>query len=154
MAVNITFKGNVGKDPETYTFQNGHSLTTFSVGVAQGYFDQQHQWQDQGTMWITVECSPTAAQHLPWVRKGAKVIVTGLLSQRFYTKKDGSQGSELRVYAQALGFQHKQQQQQDSGGQPPQQGGYTPQPQQQQPAPPSDPWADNSYGNDPEDPAF
>lgn len=157
MAVNIAFKGNVGKDPETHTFQNGNSVTTFSVGVSQGYFDQSHQWQDQGTMWITVECSPTAAQQLPYVRKGAKVLVTGLLSQRFYTKKDGSQGSELRVYAQALGFQHRQQQN-NAGTQQPQQGVYAPQPQQpqrqQQAAPPSDPWADNSYGNDPEDPAF
>lgn len=153
MAVNIAFKGNVGKDPETHTFPNGKSVTTFSVGVSQGYFDQQHQWQDQGTMWVTVECSPTAAQQLPYVRKGVKVLVTGLLSQRFYQKKDGSQGSELRCYAQALGFLHKQQQQQ--------RGGFAgaSQPAPRQPAPSNDvtdPWADGSagFGGDPDDPAF
>lgn len=144
MAVSIAFKGNVGKDPETRTFRNGNSLTTFSVGVSQGYFDQSHQWQDQGTMWITVECSPTAASQLPHVRKGVKVLVVGLLSQRFYQKKDGSQGSELRCYAQALGFLHRKDEQ-------PQATGFTgsqPQPQSQPPA--SDPWAD---GGEP-DPEF
>ncbi|PWG60478.1 single-stranded DNA-binding protein [Bifidobacterium catulorum] len=116
MAVNIAFKGNVGKDPETHTFNNGNTVTTFSVGVSQGYYDQQRQWVDQGTMWVTVECSPAASHELPWVHKGSKVLVTGLLSQRFYTRKDGTQGSELRVYAQALGFLHRKDDQPPASG--------------------------------------
>ena len=145
MAVNVTFAGNVGKDPETRTFPTGHSLTTFSVGVSQGYFDQSRQWVDQGTMWITVECSPTAARQLPYVRKGARVLVAGLLSQRFYQRKDGGQGSELRCYAHALGFLHKPQQQGQAAPQ---------QPAPQQPAQPAqgtpvDPWAGNA-GSDAE----
>ncbi|KAB5608390.1 single-stranded DNA-binding protein [Bifidobacterium jacchi] len=150
MAVNVTFAGNVGRDPETRTFQNGHSLTTFSVGVSQGYFDTSRQWVDQGTMWVTVECSPTAARQLPYVAKGARVLVTGLLSQRFYQKKDGSQGSELRCYAHALGFLHKPQQQ-GQQSQPSQQAAG---PQQAAPAAqsqgmPVDPWASNA-GSDAE----
>ena len=152
MAVNVTFAGNVGKDPETRTFNNGHSLTTFSVGVSQGYFDQSRQWVDQGTMWITVECSPMAARQLPYVNKGARVLVTGLLSQRFYQRKDGGQGSELRCYAHALGFLHKQQQgQQPQPSQPSQPSAGIRQgaPAAQAQGMPVDPWAGNA-GSDAE----
>lgn len=140
MGANVTFTGNVGRDPETRSFDNGRSLTTFSVGVSQGYYDQQNQWHDQGTMWITVECSPTAARQLPYVHKGVRLLVNGRLSQRFYQKKDGSQGSELRVYADAIGFLHKKDEQ-------PQTGGFTGgQPQQ----PASDPWAAPQSDTEPE----
>lgn len=44
MAVNVNLVGNVGKDPETKTFQNGGSVTSFTVGVSQGYFDKRNQW--------------------------------------------------------------------------------------------------------------
>lgn len=111
MAVNICFQGNVGGEPNTRTFQNGSSVTTFSVAVSQGYFDQSHQWVDQGTMWIDVECAPGAAKQLPFVHKGVRVLVTGLLSQRFWTDKQGAERSSLRCYARALGFINKPQQQ-------------------------------------------
>ena len=139
MVVNVSLVGNVGRDPETRTFQNGNSLTTFSVGVSQGYFDQSRQWQDQGTMWVDVECiTPQAKAQLPWVVKGARVHITGLLQQRFFTKKDGAQGSSLKVAAQALSFLHKKDEQQMI-----QPAGYAPA------APASaqtgDPWAGGGY---------
>lgn len=150
MAVNVSLVGNVGRDPETKTFQNGNTLTTFSVGVSQGYFDQSRQWQDQGTMWLDVECiTPQAKNQLPWVMKGARVHITGLLQQRFFQKKDGSQGSSLKVAAQALSFLHKkdeQQMMQQPGGYTPPSGGYT--------APPaSDPWS-NGGGYQSDEPEF
>ncbi|NEG95987.1 hypothetical protein CS006_10510 [Bifidobacterium primatium] len=113
MAVNTCLQGNVGAEPVTRTFNNGNSVTTFRVGVNQGYYDQSRQWVDQGTMWVEVECSPSAAVQLPWVHKGSRVLVYGLLSQRLYKKKDGTDGSSLRLYAQALGFVHSRK------GQPP-----------------------------------
>lgn len=112
MAVNVALVGNVGKDPQTRTFNNGKSITTFSVGVSQGYFDQQNQWVDQGTMWLDVEpITRQAQEQVPYVTKGAKVVVTGLLSQRFYTDKQGNNASSLKVAAHAIGFLHKPQQQ-------------------------------------------
>lgn len=134
MAVNICFQGNVGGEPQTRTFNNVSSVTTFSVAVSQGYFDQSHQWVDNGTMWIDVECAPGAAKQLPFVHKGVRVIVNGLLSQRFWTDKQGAERSTLRCYAQALGFINKTQQQ----GQP------APAPQT---AAHGDPWEADSNGD-------
>lgn len=141
-AVNIAFVGNVGGEPETKTFNDGSSLTTFNVGVSQGYFDRSKTWVDQGTMWIRVKpITRQATDQLRQVHKGAKVLVTGLLSQRFYTAKDGSQASSLECAAHAIGLMSRPQQQQ-SGYQPPAQ--YRQQPSQQMSGGwtrESDPWA-------------
>lgn len=150
MAVNISLVGNVGRDPETKTFQNGNSLTTFSVGVSQGYYDQSRQWQDQGTMWVDVECiTPQAKAQLPWVTKGSRVHITGLLQQRFFTKKDGSQGSSLKVAAQTLSFLHKKDEMQQGGGYAAP-GGYAP---AASTPPASDPWS-NGGGYQSDEPDF
>ena len=86
MAVNVNLVGNVGKDPETRNFPSGGSVTSFTVGVSQGYFDKRNQWQDQGTMWLEVEpITQGAKSQLQYVHKGDKVHVSGLLSQRFFT---------------------------------------------------------------------
>lgn len=107
MSATITLTGNVGADPSTHTFDNGNSVTSFPVGVSQGYYDQSRQWVDQGTMWVDVECAPGAAKQLPWVGKGVRVVVSGSLSQRSFTRKDGTQGTRLRVWATTLGFLNK-----------------------------------------------
>jgi len=142
-AVNIAFVGNVGGEPETKTFNDGSSLTTFNVGVSQGYFDRSKTWVDQGTMWIRVKpITKQATDQLRQVHKGAKVLVTGLLSQRFYTAKDGSQASSLECAAHAIGLMSRPPQQQQSGYQPPAQ--YRQQPSQQMSGGwtrESDPWA-------------
>lgn len=73
MAVNVNLVGNVGKDPETKTFQNGGSVTSFTVGVSQGYFDKRNQWQDQGTMWLEVEpITQGAKSQLQYVHKATR----------------------------------------------------------------------------------
>ncbi len=161
MAVNVNLVGNVGKDPETKTFQNGGSVTSFTVGVSQGYFDKRNQWQDQGTMWLEVEpITQGAKSQLQYVHKGDKVHVSGLLSQRFFTRNDGTPGSALRVAAQALSFIHRQPKDRQQNGFADNRNRYsdgysgdaTTQPAA---APPEDPWSQptTDFGNEP-DPEF
>lgn len=160
MAVSVNLVGNVGKDPETKTFQNGGSVTSFTVGVSQGYFDKRNQWQDQGTMWLEVEpITQGAKSQLQYVHKGDKVHVSGLLSQRFFTRNDGTPGSALRVAAQTLSFIHRQPKDQQAGFADNRNrysdgysGGATTQPAA---APPEDPWSQppTDFGNEP-DPEF
>lgn len=105
MISEYTFDGNVGQDPETKTFQDGNTSTTFSVGHSQGYFDTSHQWVDQGTMWIRVR--PRGSQPesvVPHIHKGTKVVVSGKLVQKTFTRQDGSQGTSLEVIASAIGI--------------------------------------------------
>ena len=151
MAVNVNLVGNVGKDPKT--FQNGGSVTSFTVGVSQGYFDKRNQWQDQGTMWLEVEpITQGAKSQLQYVHKGDKVHVSGLLSQRFFTRNDGTPGSALRVAAQTLSFIHRQPKDQQAGFAV-NRNGYTG--AQPAAAPPEDPWSQppTDFDNEP-DPEF
>ena len=102
MAVNIACVGNVGKDPETHTFANGHSKTSFTLAVSQGYMDNSN-WVDQGTMWFEVTpITKQATSQLAHIHKGDRILVTGLLSQRFWDK-DGVQHSMLQIAAHAIG---------------------------------------------------
>lgn len=117
MAVNIACVGNVGKDPETHTFTNGHTKTSFTLAVSQGYMDNGN-WIDQGTMWLEVTPITRQAQsQLAHIHKGDRILVTGLLSQRFWDK-DGVQHNMLQIAAHAIGKMVKPQQ--DSQPQQPQ----------------------------------
>lgn len=116
MAVNISCVGNVGKDPETHTFNNGSTKTSFSLAVSQGYMDNGN-WVDQGTMWLEVTpITRQASSQLAHIHKGDRILVTGLLSQRFWDK-DGVQHNMLQIAAHAIGKLVKPQQgQSDTSG--------------------------------------
>ena len=123
MAIEVSFTGNCGGDPETRTFQSGSS-TTFSVGISQGYFDQQHQWRDQGTAWVRVRpVGRLAEAQLASIRKGVKVLVVGTLKVSEYTGKDGARRTSLDVAARHIGVMQPAQQQSQQGGYAQQQSG-------------------------------
>lgn len=92
--------GNVGREPEVKTFENGSSITEFSLAVGQGYKNKQTgEWVDKGTAWYTVS-APTshAEEHWPTISKGDKVRVNDpVLEVREYPKKDGSTGLGLTL---------------------------------------------------------
>lgn len=107
MSVSIEFDGNVGADPETRTFQNGNTLTEFSVACSQGYFDKQHQWVDQGVTWFRVHpFGKQAENQLPYIRKGCKVLINGTLETREYQDKQGQNRVSLNVTARHIGIVH------------------------------------------------
>jgi single-strand DNA-binding protein len=76
--------GHLTRDPETKTTPNGKSVTTFGIGVNNGYGDKK------STMFLTI----TAWEKLggivqQYATKGAHVAVTGSLSCRTYTNNAG-----------------------------------------------------------------
>lgn len=137
MSFEATFTGNCGHDPQTRQFQSGDTVTQVSVGCSQGYFDQSHQWQDQGTLWVdvTLPASVDASQ----IGKGDRLLVEGPIRQRTYKGKDGKQHSNLSCHARQVAIIPRVQRgNQQSGYQQPSQPqqGYSQQPQSQQ----SDGW--------------
>lgn len=104
MAIGVSFAGNCGGEPETRLFNNGSS-TTFSVAVSQGYFDQSHQWVDQGTAWVRVRPVGKMAQaQMSSISKGVKVLIVGTLKVCEYTDKDGAKRMSLDVAARHIGI--------------------------------------------------
>lgn len=92
----ITVVGNLGRDPESRTTQNGKSMTTFSVATKPAMGDD--------TLWIDVamfgKLGDIAAQYL---KKGAKVLLVGRFqAPRVWTKQDGITVASLSMVANEM----------------------------------------------------
>lgn len=85
----LTITGNVGRDPEQRNTQGGDTITSFSVGVRQGWGDKASTNWFRCSVWG--KRGDTIRQHLA---KGMKVTVVGELTIGEY---DGKPQYELRV---------------------------------------------------------
>lgn len=107
----ITITGNVGKDAEQRTTQGGDTVTSFSVGVRQGWGDRASTNWYRCSVWG--KRGDTVRDHL---RKGMKVTVNGELSIGEY---NGKPQFDVRCYDQdwqPSGERQAQPRQQGGGG--------------------------------------
>src|SRR5579862_2445433 len=99
--------GNLGRDPETRYTGDGTQVTSFNVAVNERPRRSQGAEGSQGgppgqpeeiTTWFRVSAwrrqAEIAAQYLT---KGASVFVSGTLSAREYTDKDGKLRTSLEI---------------------------------------------------------
>ena len=83
--------GNLGKDPEVKSFDNGGKLANFNVGVTErGYKTKEGKEIPDHTEWFTcsVRQSGLVGVVEQYLKKGNKVFVEGKLRTREY-EKDG-----------------------------------------------------------------
>jgi single-strand DNA-binding protein len=84
----IVIEGNLTRDPETRTFQNGGSVTSFTVACNDDYKAKDAQeWTDR-CYFIGVSAGGYCAEAAKRLSKGNKVIVQGKITSRSY-EKDG-----------------------------------------------------------------
>lgn len=83
--------GNVGKDPEVRTFQNGGKVCTFSVATSESWKDKTTGEKKERTEWhrISVLNENLVGIAEKYIRKGTKVYVEGQLETRKYTDGNG-----------------------------------------------------------------
>lgn len=118
---NITIGGNVGKDAEVRTTQNGSRVTSFSLGV------NHYDGKENQTIWFDVSMWGKRGEAIEqFAKKGAKLCVSGDLSTREYNGK-----TYLQVNASDFT---------PMGGKPDNQGGGYSDPARQEP-----PDSDQSY---------
>lgn len=83
--------GNLGKDPEVRTFQNGGSVCHFSLATSENWRDRATGERREKTEWHNVsilsEGLVKVAQQ--FLKKGSKVYVEGQLETRKWQDKDG-----------------------------------------------------------------
>ena len=88
----ITFTGNLGKDAERKSMNDGTAVLRFSVADSQG--------KDKPAIWWNCDLYGKRAESLaPYLVKGQQVTVTGALSEREY---EGKKYQTLRVNDLAL----------------------------------------------------
>ena len=87
----VTLLGNVGKDPEIKTFQNGGKVASFSLATSESWKDKTSGEKKTATEWhnIVVKNEGLVGIVEKYVKKGAKLHIEGKLETRTY-EKDGS----------------------------------------------------------------
>lgn len=82
--------GNIGKDPETRTLDNGVNVSTFSLATSTGGFKKADGTDvPEKTSWHNIVCWRGLADLCKkYVKKGDKLTVFGTISYRDY-EKDG-----------------------------------------------------------------
>lgn len=93
----ITVAGPLGRDAEIRYLPNGDPVASFSVADSQG--------KDKPTIWWRASLFGKRAESLaPYLIKGQQVTVSGTVTEREYTDKDGQKrkAQEIRVNDVAL----------------------------------------------------
>jgi single-strand DNA-binding protein len=96
----VTLIGNIGKDAETRTLENGTQVCSFSVATTESYKDKNDQWQDQTEWHNVVVWRPS--QNVASLPKGAKVYIEGKISYRKYKDKDGNDRTTTDIVASTV----------------------------------------------------
>ena len=94
---NLTVAGQLGKDAEVRFLPNGDPVANFSVADSQG--------KDKDTIWWNCQLFGKRAESLAqYLTKGQSVTITGNVSQRKYTDKNGVEkiSTDVRVNDIAL----------------------------------------------------
>jgi single-strand DNA-binding protein len=89
---NWNFTGNLGKDAESRFTPGGDAVVQFSVGVKSGYGDKATTTWARCAMWG--KRGEAVAQYLT---KGQLVGISGEVTLREYTDKEGAKRSSLEV---------------------------------------------------------
>lgn len=83
---NVYISGNVGKDPEQRTTQNGVKVATYTLAC---YRANPKDKDKPLTDWYNIVAwGDTADQVMNNVKKGSKILVTGRFQTRNYQDKD------------------------------------------------------------------
>lgn len=88
--------GNLTKEPESKTTQNGISVCTFNIAVGRG--------KDQTDFFRVTAWRQTADNCRQYLSKGKKVAVVGTVYAEAYTAKDGQPKASLEVNADNVEF--------------------------------------------------
>jgi len=91
--------GNVGKDVEIKTFDNGSQVANFTLATNEYYKDAKGEKQ-QNTQWHNVVAWGKLAELLSnTLAKGNEVAITGKLTSRSYDTADGQKRYITEVVA-------------------------------------------------------
>ena len=94
----ITVAGTLGKDAEMRSMPDGTPIASFSVADSQG--------REKPTIWWNCQIFGNRAKSLqPYLVKGASVTVSGTVTEREWTDKDGQKRKSMDVRVNDLALQ-------------------------------------------------
>lgn len=100
----VILVGNLGKDPECRTMQNGGKVANLSLATSENWKDKATGEKKEKTEWHRVVAfGPLADIAEKYLKKGSKVYVSGQLQTRKWADKDGADKYSTEVVLQGHG---------------------------------------------------
>lgn len=96
--------GNMARDPELRTTQNGRSVTSFAVATNRTWQDQNGETQEQADFHNVVAWGKLAELADQYLSKGRRVMVIGRLQTRSWEGDDGKKNYRTEIVANELNF--------------------------------------------------
>lgn len=103
MSVNkVILIGNVGKDPESRSFENGDKMTTFSIATTESYKNKSGE-RVKNTEWHSIVCFKNVSDIVDkYVKKGDMIYIEGKLKTRTWEDKNGSKHYTTEINADTI----------------------------------------------------
>ena len=88
----VILVGNLGKDPEIRTFQNGGKVCNFSIATSETWKDRNSGERQERTQWhnIAIFSEPISNVAEQYLKKGSKIYVEGQLETRKWQDQTGN----------------------------------------------------------------
>jgi single-strand DNA-binding protein len=100
----VTIIGNVTRDPEMTTTNNGAVKATIGVAVNRRWQNRQtNEWEEQVSFFNVIAWREMADNVFASIVKGTRIIVTGRLEQRSWTTDAEEKRSIVEIVADEIG---------------------------------------------------
>jgi single-strand DNA-binding protein len=88
----VILVGNLGRDPEVRTFQNGSKVVNLRIATSETWRDKASGERKEKTEWhsVAIYSEPLARIAEQYLRKGSKVYVEGALETRKWQDQSGA----------------------------------------------------------------
>ena len=88
----VILVGNLGKDPESRSFQNGGKVVSFTVATSENWKDKGSGERKEKTEWhnVSIFSEGLARVAEQYLRKGSKVYLEGQLETRKWQDQSGN----------------------------------------------------------------
>lgn len=118
--------GNLGRDPEVRTFQNGGKVCNLNIATSETWKDKQTGERKEKTEWHTVAIFNDGLVGIAeqYLKKGSKVYIEGALQTRKWQDQSGADRYSTEVVLQGYGGTLTMLDGKDGGSQGGQSGGY------------------------------
>lgn len=99
MVNRVILIGNLGKDPEVRSLENGAMVAKFSLATSESYRDKENNWQEL-TEWHDIVVWRTVAERAEKsLKKGMTIYLEGKLTHRTWQDKDGNNRRTTEIVA-------------------------------------------------------
>ncbi|MCA0855872.1 single-stranded DNA-binding protein [Phaeobacter italicus] len=101
----VVLIGNLGRDPEVRTFQNGGKVCNLRIATSETWKDRNTGERREKTEWHSVSILSDGLVRIAeqYLRKGSKVYIEGKLQTRKWQDQSGQDRYSTEVVLQGLG---------------------------------------------------